>query len=503
LVLAVSAAGSLVSALWMAYLYRSGADLSRLYYGTDTHAQSLLCGCALAAFTASVPIRMSQRLATGAAAGAAGALGWAACSLGNSDAVSYQGGFLLVSILAALLVAVVVAAPSSPPARVLSFPPLAYIGRISYGMYLWYFPLFAVVDRASTGLAGAELFLVRCATDVGLAAISFHLIEQPIRGWRPRLRLRIPTRLRVPTGIATLVTGAGVALLAAGFVVVSTQTDAAVAPPVAFATQNAITTSGNGTRILVFGDSTAATLGDDLALSEDAQQHRIVVDVVGMGMFGCGLVTSVAVSLHGQVTTPPVPCRVGSPPQDRWPALLQTAISSFRPDVALVVTGRWEVDSRQAEPGGPWLNITETQDAAYVRSQLEVAASIVVDSGAHLAIATAPCFSSGEQPNGNPWPEDSAKRLNAYNSLVRQVTAQLSSAHPGAAAVVDLESMVCPAGKFHTVIDGVTVRAPDGIHYPFINLNNTDASADTFAQAEAFGSWIEPKILREATNISR
>ena len=197
-VLAVSAAGTVGSAVWMAVLYRSGTGVSRLYYGTDTHAQSILLGCALASFTALVPLRLRHRSATLTAAAGAGALGWAACSLGYSNPVTYQGGFLAVSAFAASLVAAVVASPSSPPARALSWRPLAYVGRISYGMYLWYFPLFAVIDRSRTGLTGGGLFAVRCAADVGVAAISFHLIEQPVRGWRPRLRFR------APAGIGTL-----------------------------------------------------------------------------------------------------------------------------------------------------------------------------------------------------------------------------------------------------------------------------------------------------------
>ena len=111
---------------------------------------------------------------------------------------------------------------------------------------------------------------------------------------------------------------------------------------------------------------------------------------------------------------------------------------------------------------------------------------------AWVALATAPCFSSGEQPNGTSWPEDQPSRLAAYNTLIRTVA---SGMRPQA-AVVDLDAMVCPAGKFVTTIDGTVVRAPDGVHYPFFSLSDPASPApDTRTETEAFGSWIAPRIL--------
>lgn len=58
--------------------------------------------------------------------------------------------------------------------------------------------------------------------------------------------------------------------------------------------------------------------------------------------------------------------------------------------------------------------------------------------------------------------------------------------------------MVCPAGKFRTVVDGATVRAPDGIHYPHFEPEDaSSASPAAFSQAERFGAWIEPELLQE------
>ena len=502
-VLGLSAGGAVLSAAWMAVLYRSGADPSRLYYGTDTHAQCILVGCALAALTVVVTVRPRPRLATPSVLLAAGGLGWAACSVGSSNPLAYQGGFLVVAVLAALLVGTVVSVPSSAAARTLSAAPLAYVGRISYGMYLWYFPLFEVIDRARTGLTGVGLFSVRCAADVLVAAVSFHLIEQPLRAWRPGVRRlgevggrRAGLRLRL-AAFGALSAG-GLAVVSVGALVVADTPSVGSVSPGASSVASAaqVPTGGGqrGLRLLIFGDSTGATLGDDIALSPAAEQNRIVVG--DAAMFGCGLVTGAVLIPHGQPTTPPPACRTGSPPQTRWPALLRAAIRSFHPDVVLIAAGRWEVVAREAAPGGPRVNITQPADAAYVKSQLQVAASIVASSGVRLAIATSPCFASGEQASGAAWPEDSPARVEAYNSAVRQVAASQPAGRAGETSVVDLDSMVCPGGKFHTVIDGVTVRAPDGIHYPYFDFKNpTDSAPDTLSQTAAFGAWIEPRIL--------
>jgi lysophospholipase L1-like esterase len=72
---------------------------------------------------------------------------------------------------------------------------------------------------------------------------------------------------------------------------------------------------------------------------------------------------------------------------------------------------------------------------------------------------TQPCADSGEQPNGQPWPEDSPARIATYNAIVRAVAARTG------AAVQDLFAMVCPNRTFEEEIDGIRVRSPDGVHF--------------------------------------
>ena len=66
-------------------------------------------------------------------------------------------------------------------ARLLSFPLFTFLGRISYGMYLWHFPLFIFINEQRTGLSGWPLFVVRVIPTIGVAMLSFFLVERPIR----------------------------------------------------------------------------------------------------------------------------------------------------------------------------------------------------------------------------------------------------------------------------------------------------------------------------------
>jgi lysophospholipase L1-like esterase len=89
---------------------------------------------------------------------------------------------------------------------------------------------------------------------------------------------------------------------------------------------------------------------------------------------------------------------------------------------------------------------------------------------------TAPCYDSGEQPDGAPWPEDSRVRLSIYNGLVRQVAA----ASPDA-TLLNFNAMACPGGRYEQSMGGVQVREADGVHF-------------SFAGGDVFGSRIWPVI---------
>ena len=107
-----------------------------------------------------------------------------------------------IALAVAVVIAHVALVPSGWSARLLSLPPLPVLGRISYGVYLWHWPVFIAANADRTGLDGLTLFAVRCLLTVGVASLSYVLVERPIQ-------LRV--RPRRPVFVAT---GAGVAIAA-------------------------------------------------------------------------------------------------------------------------------------------------------------------------------------------------------------------------------------------------------------------------------------------------
>jgi hypothetical protein len=216
------------------------------------------------------------------------------------------------------------------------------------------------------------------------------------------------------------------------------------------------------------------------------------VTIENAGVEACGLAIGSLVREDGIVGPPGSGCDSGTPATQQWPAQLQSLVASDQPQVVALLAGRWDIADRVYE--GRWTNIFDPAFRNYLRQQLRLAVNIATASGARMDLLTAPCYSSGEQPNGTPWPEDSAARLDAYNDLLYQVAAE----DPSQATVVNLNAIVCPGGTFHSTLDGVTIRAPDGIHFPFYQLGQGDlASPDTQAQSQAFGAWIAPRLMPE------
>ncbi|WP_417751661.1 acyltransferase family protein [Senegalimassilia faecalis] len=180
----------LASALEMALLFNPDADPSRVYYGTDTHAFSLLIGAWLAFVWPSnqlganneVQLDRNVRIALDAVGGIAliGLIAMMGCIEGTS-AIMYRGGILLASIITMVIIAVIVH-PSSILGKVFSAKPLVWIGLRSYGIYLWHYPLLLLMNPRSN-IAGTPwwMYLVELAVMFACAAFSYKFVEDPIR----------------------------------------------------------------------------------------------------------------------------------------------------------------------------------------------------------------------------------------------------------------------------------------------------------------------------------
>ncbi|TMK46543.1 MAG: acyltransferase [Actinobacteria bacterium] len=220
-------AAACLSASWMAYIaFREdlpyGADSSRVYFGTDTHASGLLLGVAAAAFLAARygplwqrrPGRAARKLFDLAGVAALVAVSWAMLRASEFSPGLYRGGFLLFAAAAAVAVTAA-SRPGGFLAWVLGSKPGRWIGTRSYGLYLWHWPVFVYTrPQLDVPLTGTANVVLRLALTVILAELSYRLVERPLRNlrWRDWRAVNLPWR-RV---LATVTMGAGVALGSAG-----------------------------------------------------------------------------------------------------------------------------------------------------------------------------------------------------------------------------------------------------------------------------------------------
>lgn len=176
-----------------AALLHDGGTAGRAYYGTDARVAEPLVGVLLALALSKrgglkeFPRRGRVVLDAVAAAALVG-LGFLMLTVDDASDALYRGGFLLAAVLAAAVVAACTQ-PATLTARAFSARPLVRLGRVSYGVYLFHWPVFLWLSERRTGLPQASLFAVRCAVTLALAAASYVLLEQPVRAGRIRGRI--------------------------------------------------------------------------------------------------------------------------------------------------------------------------------------------------------------------------------------------------------------------------------------------------------------------------
>ncbi|MBU8788124.1 MULTISPECIES: acyltransferase family protein [Bacillus] len=187
---------ALCSAVLMSVLYVPGGDPSRVYYGTDTRSFELLLGCALALVwpmkrlsSNRLPSRLKHAM-HGTELAAFVILILCIHFVDEYVPFLYHGGMLLISIIAAVLIACV-SHPSSFLGHLLSWKPLRWVGTRSYGIYLWHYPV--IVLSTPVQEIGNPVYwhaAVKVAATLILAELSYRFLEQPIRkdGFTPFVR---------------------------------------------------------------------------------------------------------------------------------------------------------------------------------------------------------------------------------------------------------------------------------------------------------------------------
>ncbi len=294
-------AGALSAAL-MVLLYQPGGDPTRVYFGTDTRLFDLLAGAVVAVVAAGRPQPTARvRTALHVAAPVA-AVGLAVCwvTAGGPGGLPapwmFRGGFLLCAILAAVVVADVRQERLGVLGAVLSVRPLRALGRISYGVYLWHWPIFVEMTTGRTGLSGVALDSARVALTLVVATASYVLVERPIRrrrlsGW-PRFALA-PLAATVTAAVVVVATLPAVAVPVTAVTAATTEVAAGHVPGVGgYMGQVPLRLPHFGPsdplRVTVFGDSVARAAEPAIAAALGATGEVTVRDGA-IGGFGLNI----------------------------------------------------------------------------------------------------------------------------------------------------------------------------------------------------------------------
>ena len=213
---------AIVSAVAMAVLYDPFGDPSRVYYGTDTRAMSLLVGAWLALAWPSAAFGGARQLKSRGSRFAVEFFGIVALAAlvnivvftNGFTAFPYYGGIALTSVLSALLIASLVI-PGTFMDAVFELKPLVWIGKRSYGMYLWHFPILLLTTNINSTVAPPIwMYFVQVALIFLVSHLSYEYVENPIRkgaigDW---FRARRAGQAQ-PIRVSAIVSGATVACL--------------------------------------------------------------------------------------------------------------------------------------------------------------------------------------------------------------------------------------------------------------------------------------------------
>ena len=171
---------ALISVILMIVLFDPQQDASRVYYGTDTRAFSLLFGALLAILWEyrMVPRRLSASVNMVLGSVSFAVLLVMTIAINGSSNFWYRGGQFVGTILTVLVI-YTVSGRKTWLSRFLSNPVLKWIGDRSYSIYLWHYPIILLISKGIK--ASWWITLIELVLSVVLAELSYRFIETPIR----------------------------------------------------------------------------------------------------------------------------------------------------------------------------------------------------------------------------------------------------------------------------------------------------------------------------------
>ena len=468
LILALTGLGIVVSTMLMASEYDI-ANPSKAYFGTGARAHELLVGAALAFLLVRWPQLLtsprSQRLATWIWLPIAAALAIPVVAMGDQNSIYYRGVSLAFAVCVAVALWIIETVPRSLPGTLLSLRPMRWIGMISYGLYLWHWPILVWFGDSESQNAPA-LQLVLIAATFCAAAISFYVVERPVRAFAWG---RLPHwRIALTLGLVFLV--------AAGGAVRATQIDASdgvVAQVTDFSDKPCpsgspvvgmysycelnVPSSVDEPVVAAIGDSTSRALTpgfEDLAAGRGW-------GFVQAGQGGCSILPLAMVGDASDATS----VAQGRDCADAVVDLVNGVATDFSPDLWIIsdrflTKGLVLPDGTALSPGDPRYEHLVVGKWQEVFQQLSA-------SGAAVAVLAVPplgepaeCATRRMKKCDDPAFTTADPITHETNRLIHRAVA----ASAGRAALVSIDDILCPHGQCVAALNGTLVRY-DGIHF--------------------------------------
>lgn len=497
----------------------------RIYLGADTRAAEILMGVLLAVALAKVPLGSAPEPAwwnkaltyVGPVVLAVMVVSWVVVP--KDSPWIYRGGLAAYSVLSAILCAAG-AMPGNPVARILGVKPLIKLGRLSYGIYLYHWPIYLwltpqrfgwKVDPLHPTWEFWALLAIRIGVTLVIATLSYRYVEEPLRVGKPLFGQ--PLRRLAPLSAAILIvavfamtvgvqTGtvsvaaaeqsklrtdtrdadtssplpADLAKKAEDAGGAGAQATTTTSPPLSTSTTWQVVPGGlqpppvvrpkRKLRLLIVGDSSAVFLAFALNTWNDKAK---IFDLNSYGLMGCPIG-------RGGTEFSTAMEKTFDPMCFDWENIWRDAIAKSKPDVIMVASGYHDATDRRLTPDGPWQRPGEPAYDKFLSSEYDKLVDLLSTANAPILWLDNPPVREGQNlANGEILndPANDPARMDHLNLLLRQLAARRPNVH-----VIEYAKFfwTWPGGPFDPKV------REDGLHVDYDGR-------------EIVGSWLGPVLL--------
>lgn len=476
----------LASALWTAHVGVATQDAqTHAYYGTDTRTQALCIGAALAFWTGIRRRRADQVRLPHVAVAILGWAGLASTMYAYFEITPFQsfmydkGGIFLFALGSAALVIGCADDRPSVLQSILGWRPFAYLGKISYGLYLWHWPILLWLKRADPGLGVLPTVLIGMSSTLTIATVSYHFIERPVI--RGGVHALIPSLRSGRSAVAASV----VAVLVLAFTSGSTSSPAVAAPgadvapvdvPMLVSGTPRYVPAAEATKVAIFGDSVPYLL-----MQRKMPGSFPDLKISNLAVEGCDQLSIPVYYSKTQQTPSTGKCLAT---KNDLPALLKASGATN-----FVLFGGPTLPIPHLTAAGQVLSLDDRSYRALIVSTLEKFRGDALAAGMKsMSVVTVPC----RDGNISHWPSIYQQLLQQPQRIIDQASnpVLLNSIITGWARshgvhVIDLYGTLCSNG-FHPVRNGIQLYQ-DQVHF-------------SIAATPMIWTWLAPQIRAAAAS---